>query len=128
MPYLAEMLSPLAAHQLHSLGSDPSGSSTRHCNTMGFVFEPSGITVVQMSNDSGMMSNDSLSLKAVPWSAAPTSQTHGAETSVAFSRHDYIGIGSSSRLICPNGLTLGGKIVKTGRCCNKICNFKECSF
>lgn len=87
---------------------------------MGFVSEPSGITVVQMSNNS-------LSLKAVPWSITPTAQTHGAETSDAFSRHDSVGIGSSSRLMGPNGLTLGGKIVKTGRSYNNMCNFKECS-
>lgn len=55
-----------------------------------------------------------------------TSQNHGAETSDAFSRHDFIGIGSRSRLMCPNGLTLGGKRVKTGRSYT-ICSFKECS-
>lgn len=87
---------------------------------MRFVFEPSGITVVQMSNNS-------LFLKAVPWSITPTSQTHGAETSDAFSRHDSIGFGSSSRLMGPNGLMLRGKNVKTGRSYNNICNFKECS-
>lgn len=113
--HLAEIWSPLIA----LAGFWSKWLQQARQGPVGFVLEPSGITVVQISNDS-------LSLKAVTWSVTPASWTHGAETSGAFSRHDYIGVGSSSRLICPSGLTLGGKIEKTRRSYYNICNFKEC--
>lgn len=117
--HLAEIWSPLIADWLHSLGSDPSGYSKLDKVQWDLYLNLQALLWYRSQNDS-------LSLKAVTWSVTPASWTHGAETSGAFSRHDYIGVGSSSRLICPSGLTLGGKIEKTRRSYYNICNFKEC--